>query len=100
EPAPSMVNRIRGTNPWPGAAVMTPAGRLLVWRATAVPHASAAPPGTLISSGSCALAVATGEGLLLPLQVQPEHRKAIAWEDLLPAPRLSAAARLQAVSAL
>jgi len=94
EPAPSMVNRIRGTNPWPGAAVMTPAGRLLIWRATAVPHASAAPPGTLISSGSGALAVATGEGLLLPLQVQPENRKAMAWEDFLRGARLSAGARL------
>src|SRR5215470_13103196 len=94
EPAPSLVNRIRGTNPWPGAAVMTPAGRLLIWRATAVPHASAAPPGTLISSGPGALAVATGEGLLLPVQVQPENRKAMAWEDFLRGARLSAGARL------
>jgi len=92
EPAPSLVNRIRGTNPWPGAAVMTPAGRLLIWRATAVPHASAAPPGTLISSGPGALAVATGEGLLLPVQVQPENRKAMAWEDFLRGARLSAGA--------
>jgi len=92
EPAPSLVNRIRGTNPWPGAAVMTPAGRLLIWRATAVPHASAVPPGTLISSGPGALAVATGEGLLLPVQVQPENRKAMAWEDFLRGARLSAGA--------
>jgi len=94
EPAPSLVSRIRGTNPWPGAAVMTPAGRLLIWRATAVPHASAAPPGSLILSGPGALAVATGEGLLLPVQVQPENRKAMAWEDFLRGARLSAGARL------
>ena len=99
EPAPSLVSRIRGTNPWPGAAVMTPAGRLLIWRATAVPHASGAPPGSLISSGPGALAVATGEGLLLPVQVQPENRKAMAWEDFLRGARLSAGARLTEIHA-
>jgi len=99
ESAASLVNRIRGTNPWPGAAVMTPAGRLLIWRAMAVPHASAAPPGALISSGSGALAVATGAGLLLPVQVQPENRKAMAWEDFLRGARLSAGARLTEIHA-
>ena len=99
ESAASLVNRIRGTNPWPGAAVMTPAGRLLIWRATAALHASAAPPGTLISSGPGALAVATSEGLLLPVQVQPENRKAMAWEDFLRGARLSAGARLTEIHA-
>jgi methionyl-tRNA formyltransferase len=31
---------VRGCNPWPGAAVMTPHGRLLIWRAATVPHPS------------------------------------------------------------
>jgi methionyl-tRNA formyltransferase len=78
---------------------MTPAGRLLIWRATAVSQASAAPPGTLISSSPGALAVATGEGLLLPMQVQPENRKAMAWEDFLRGARLSAGARLMEIHA-
>src|ERR1700693_3468618 len=39
EPARDLVNRVRGCNPWPGAAVMTPAGSLLIWRAITVPHA-------------------------------------------------------------
>ncbi len=44
-PARELVNQIRGCNPWPGAAVMTPAGRLLVWRAIVVPNpAPAATP--------------------------------------------------------
>ena len=99
EPAASLVNRVRGTNPWPGAAVMTPAGRLLIWRAVAVPHAAAAEPGTLIASIPGALGVATGEGLLLPVQVQPENRKAMAWEDFLRGARLSAGARLTEIHA-
>jgi methionyl-tRNA formyltransferase len=99
EPAASLVNRVRGTNPWPGAAVMTPAGRLLIWRAMAVPHASGAEPGTLIVSGPGALCVATGEGLLVPVQVQPENRKAMAWEDFLRGARLTAGARLTEIHA-
>ena len=99
EPAASLVNRVRGTNPWPGAAVMTPAGRLLIWRAMAVPHASGAEPGTLVVSGPGALCVATGEGLLVPVQVQPENRKAMAWEDFLRGARLTAGARLTEIHA-
>jgi len=99
EPARDLVNRVRGCNPWPGAALMTPAGRLLVWRAALVPHAAGAPPGTLVTGGPGALCVATGEGLLLPIQVQPENRKAMAWEDFLRGARLGAGARLTEIGA-
>ncbi len=92
EPARDLVNRVRGCNPWPGAALITPAGRLLIWRATAVaaPGVSA-PAGTLVPSGG-ALAIATGDGLLLPLEVQPENRKAMPWADFLRGARLAAGA--------
>src|SRR5262245_10561972 len=48
EPARALKNRVRGLNPWPGGALMTPAGRLLIWRAAVVPHGTAEDPGTLI----------------------------------------------------
>lgn len=99
EPARDLVNRVRGCNPWPGAALRAPAGRLLIWRAAAVPHPSTAPPGTLVSSGPGALCVATGRGLLLPIEVQPENRKAMAWEDFLRGARLGAGARLTEIGA-
>lgn len=100
EPARDLVNRVRGCNPWPGAAIMTPAGRLLIWRATAMPAPDVpAPPGTLISlsppgrgPGEAPLAIATGDGLLMPLEVQPENRKAMRWGDFLRGARLSAGA--------
>ncbi len=109
EPARDLVNRVRGCNPWPGAALMSPAGRLLIWRAAAVAHDTAAPPGTLLPSptlspegrrqgegprGERALAIATGEGLLLPIDVQPENRKAMPWQDFLRGARLRAGARV------
>lgn len=94
EPARDLVNRVRGCNPWPGAALMTPAGRLLIWRATVVPHAPAAAPGTLVAAGPAALCIATGRGLLLPLEVQPENRKMMGWEDFLRGARLGPGVRL------
>ncbi len=97
EPARDLVNRVRGCNPWPGAALMTPAGRLLLWRATAVSHAETAPPGTLVGAGPGAVAIATGQGLLVPIQVQPESRKAMTWEDFLRGARLGPGARLAEV---
>jgi len=98
EPARDLVDRIRGCNPWPGAALMTPAGRLLIWRATAVAHPAPAPPGTLVALPGSApgdpVAIATGEGFLLPVEVQPENRKAVSWPDFLRGARLGPPARV------
>jgi methionyl-tRNA formyltransferase len=97
EPARALVNRVRGVNPWPGASLMTPVGRLLIWRAAVVPHATAESPGTLVTTGPGATAIATGEHLLLPILVQPESRKAVPWEDFLRGARLGRGARFSEV---
>jgi len=90
EPARDLVNRIRGCNPWPGAALLTPVGRLLIWRARARPGAADVPPGTLVplSPAEGPLGIATGAGILLPVEVQPENRKAMPWADFLRGARL------------
>jgi len=96
ESARELVDRIRGCNPWPGAALMTPVGRLLLWRARALDDAGRAAPGTLIPLAqpgqTATLAIATGAGILLPLEVQPENRKAMPWSDFLRGARLEAGA--------
>jgi methionyl-tRNA formyltransferase len=99
EPARALANRVRGTNPWPGAAVMTPAGRLLIWRAAVIPHAATSRPGALVTSGPGATCIATGDGLLLPTLVQPENKKAMAWEDFLRGARLGAGTRVTSLAA-
>lgn len=76
---------VQGVNPWPGATTATPAGRLIVWRARALPGAAA--PGILTRVGT-ALAVGTGAGLLQPVEVQPENRRAMPWESFLHGARL------------
>jgi methionyl-tRNA formyltransferase len=79
--AADLVNVVRGCNPWPGALALTPRGPLTIWRARAV-VATAAPPGTLLS-GDGTLIVATGQGALLPLEVQPENRRVLPWAHYL-----------------
>jgi methionyl-tRNA formyltransferase len=86
-PAHELVNRIRGCNPWPGALTRTPPGLLTIWRAAAVPCPPGAPPGTLVAHDG-ALAVAAGEGAVLPSQVQAENRRPVAWPDWLRGARL------------
>ena len=98
EPAKALVDRVRGCNPWPGAVLAAATNRLLIWRAVVVPHPTTAAPGTLVTTGPGATGVATGEGLLLPVEVQPENRKAMSWEDFLRGARLGPGDRLTEIA--
>ena len=93
EPARALVNRVRGCNPWPGASVENPRGKLMIWHARALDEPSPAEPGQLVRSQTGALALATGSGLLLPGLVQPENRRIMAWQDFLLGARLDHGAR-------
>jgi len=92
-PAAALAARVRGVNPWPGAVTLTPAGRLLIWRARAI--TGQGEPGVLRSAGG-RLAVGTGEGLLEPVEVQSENRRAMAWDAYLRGARLGPGAPLGA----
>jgi methionyl-tRNA formyltransferase len=92
-PARDLVNLVRGCNPWPGATTPTPGGTLTVWRARVVPGAGT--PGTLVPHERT-LAVATGEGAVLPLEVQPESRRAVGWDEFLRGARRTAGQSLVA----
>ncbi len=90
--ARELMNLARGCNPSPGAFTLAPAGRLTIWRAAAVPCLPGALPGTLVTSAS-GLAIATGEGALVPTEVQPENRRPMTWPDYLRGARLAPGAR-------
>jgi methionyl-tRNA formyltransferase len=94
QPAASLVARVRGLNPWPGAATAGPGGRRLVlWRARAI--AGRGEPGALaLADGR--LVVGTGAGLLEPLEVQPENRRPMSWNAYLRGARLGPGASLGA----
>jgi methionyl-tRNA formyltransferase len=86
--AREIVNLVRGCNPWPGATTATPGGTLTLWRAHAG-AATSASPGTLVAHEET-LAIACGNGLVLPVTVQPENRKTMRWDDWLRGARLRA----------
>ncbi|MEK7715530.1 MAG: methionyl-tRNA formyltransferase, partial [candidate division NC10 bacterium] len=69
-----------------------PAGTLTIWRAATVPCPRGTPPGALVTAAA-GLAIATGEGALLPLEVQPENRRPMPWPDYLRGARLAPGAR-------
>ena len=77
-PARELVDRVRGCNPWPGAARSRRRRRAArCWRA-ARRAAAPAPPGTLGERSERSLAIVAGDGRgVLPLEVQPENRKAM-----------------------
>ena len=99
EAARALALRVRGLNPWPGAAVAAPAGRLVLWRATVVDEPATGDPGTLQACGAGAPAVATGNGLLLPVEVQPDNRASMSWADYLRGARLGPGSRLGEIAA-
>jgi methionyl-tRNA formyltransferase len=90
-PARELVNLARGCNPWPGASTRAPSGTLTILRARALAGAPAPASGTLVTRDAT-LAIATGDGCLLPLEVQPENRRAMGWNEYLHGARLAAGA--------
>ena len=96
EPAPAIVGRVHGCNPWPGAATEAPAGRLTIWRARAVAQETdGGTPGTLVEVGG-SVVVAAGAGAVEPTLVQSESRRTITWPEYLRGARLRAGDRLTA----
>jgi methionyl-tRNA formyltransferase len=93
-PARELVNVVRGCNPWPGALARGPAGALTIWRASALAGAPTGGPGALGRPPGARdeLAIATADGWLCPVEVQPENRRAMAWSDYLRGARLGAGA--------
>jgi methionyl-tRNA formyltransferase len=91
--ARDLVNIIHGCNPWPGATTATASGTLTIWRARSVP--TTGEPGTLVETPR-GVAVVAGDAAVLPVEVQPENRKTMAWDAWLRGARLTAGARLAA----
>jgi methionyl-tRNA formyltransferase len=88
EPAATLAARVRGLNPWPGATTFVPGpsgGRLLIWRARTMQGQGE--PGVL-TPAERTLAIGTGRDLLVPLSVQPENRREMAWHAYLRGARL------------
>jgi len=85
-------NRIRGLYPWPHAYTFLNGTRLIVLRSavTTTAASSRSNPGTILAATSESIRVATGDGELAILEVQPEGRRPMRVHDFLLGHRLAA----------
>lgn len=88
EPAMTLERRIRAFDPWPVAWFVYEGRRLRVWRAAADPRGHDAHPGTVLEVEPKGIVLATGQGRLRLLEVQPEGGRRMPVADFLNARRL------------
>lgn len=88
EPALTLERRIRAFDPWPVAWFIYEGRRLRVWRAAADPRGHDGHPGTVLRVDPKGIELATGQGRLRLLEVQPEGGRRMPVGDFLNARRL------------
>nr|MBI3614371.1 methionyl-tRNA formyltransferase [Nitrospirota bacterium] len=82
--AASIVNRVRGLSPWPGAYTYLGEDRWIVWKASALDRsAPAVLPGTIVEATKEGLLVATGSGALRVTEVQPANSRRMSVSQYL-----------------
>ncbi|RPH80783.1 MAG: methionyl-tRNA formyltransferase [Nitrospiraceae bacterium] len=83
-PAAALANRVRGLSPWPGAYTTAAGGdRWTIWRALALPGPVTKPPGVVVAITNEAIHVATGEGILAVMELQPASSRRMAVAQYL-----------------
>jgi methionyl-tRNA formyltransferase len=84
-PAIQIWRRVRAYNPWPGAATTMGGETLHIWRASPAEGETGEAPGTLIMPPAdlldAAIAVQTGDGLLIVRELQRAGRKTLSAAD-------------------
>jgi methionyl-tRNA formyltransferase len=84
-PATALANRIRGLSPWPGAYTTVSGGdRWTIWRARSLPGPATKAPGVIVAVTHEAIHVATGEGILAVMELQPTNSRRMAVSQYLP----------------
>jgi methionyl-tRNA formyltransferase len=81
KPAAELERRVRAFTPWPGAFTGFGGGRFKVHRARVAAGKGA--PGTVLAAGPEGIEVATGEGSLVLLDVQPEGKRVMRAAEFL-----------------
>lgn len=73
---------IRAFNPWPMSYFMTEEQPVKVWRATVLPHQNKQ-PGEIVHADKQGIQIATADGVLNLVSLQPAGKKAMSAQDLL-----------------
>ena len=92
EPAQALERRVRAFDPWPIAETHLSDGRRLrVFEAAVVAADRPDAPGTIVAAGRAGIDVATGDGVLRLLKIQPPSGRVMDAEAYLAAHSLSGA---------
>ena len=89
-PALAIERQVRAFNPWPVAETRLDGEALRVWRARAI-DGSGGVAGTVVAVSGDGIDVATGEGRLRILELQPPGRRVMSARDYLNARNLAGA---------
>ena len=81
-PAMQLERCIRAFNPWPMSFFNIDDQPIKVWQASVLPHADKQ-PGEIIQADKQGIKIATAEGVLNLLQLQPAGKKPMSAQDLL-----------------
>jgi methionyl-tRNA formyltransferase len=93
-PAIRIHNLVRGLQPWPLASTTIGGARCLIHRTAVAGEAAEAPAGTIVRAEGETLAVATGDGVIQILQIQPEGRRPMTAREFLSGHRTTPGTRL------
>ena len=74
---------IRAFNPWPMSYIVIDEQPVKIWQASVIDTATNATPGTILEANRQGIQVATGDGILNLLSLQPAGKKAMGVQDLL-----------------
>lgn len=74
---------IRAFNPWPMSYIVMDEQPVKIWQASVINTPTSATPGTILEANRQGIQVATGEGILNLLSLQPAGKKAMGVQDLL-----------------
>ncbi len=74
---------IRAFNPWPMSYIVIDEQPVKIWQASVINTPTSAAPGTILEANRQGIQVATGEGILNLLSLQPAGKKAMGVQDLL-----------------
>ncbi|WP_116475280.1 methionyl-tRNA formyltransferase [Zobellella maritima] len=87
QPAALLERCIRAFNPWPISYFRLGEHNIKVWQAEVRDEPAGQPPGTVIAASRAGIDVATGDGILRLLSLQPPGKRAMSCQDLLNARR-------------
>ncbi len=93
QPSVAIHNRVRGLHPWPHAYTYLKGARLIVRRTHVHLAGRDAPPytasGTVVSLDGDAICVATGDGQIAIVEIQPEGRRPMGIRDFVAGHRIA-----------